>query len=119
MRGMGGHQDASPVLSLHNKEAQMFVVCKSICCKHVVPEDVREECVSLEGAHIVGDMQKYDREKGWLSECVTTSSSFNIRAICCSFGRKPHMDGWMLPAFCFPPILHSTQVFEMFLGAVF
>lgn len=56
------------MLSVDNTEAQMFVVCKSICCAHIVPVVVLEECVSLHGCHIVGDMQTSDRENGWI--CV-------------------------------------------------
>lgn len=111
-QGWGGWEairDASPLLSL-NKEAQMFVECKSICCKHIGPEVVREECVSLEWCHIVGDMQKSDGEKGWIYECGTTSSSFNIKAICCSSGREPNMDGWFMfsVALLFSSPFHSS-----------
>lgn len=58
MGGRGGWEaigDASFRLCFHvNKEAQMCVVCVNLSAVNMLcPEVVREDCVSLEGVHIV------------------------------------------------------------------
>lgn len=93
MGGWEAIRDASSLLSLDKKRAQMFVF-KSVCWKPILPPGYVWVCVCACGCHIVRGV--IERIHLWVSYTL----SFTVKSLWLVCGRKSSLDDF-LPPFIF------------------